>query len=1106
MKEQLQPGNPEQQLRSPNSRPSSRPTSRPDWAQGHSVVSIPAGIPFADCLAKHLIDSARDSDGRPDPLRLSAITVLLPTRRACRTLREAFLRTALRPGEEQTEEPHAILLPRISPIGDVDEDELLLSSGGSSGTGETGFGSEVEDMPPPISGLRRQMILSRLIMKWGDTLATQRIAVAPRSADQAARLAGELGRLIDRVETEQLSFANLTDLVPSEFADHWQLTLDFLRIVTEAWPDILESEGALDPATHRNRLIELQATRWREQEPQGLIVAAGSTGSIPATAKLLQLISQLPNGLIVLPGLDQTMTAEIARAVGADPTHPQYGMVRLLERMSVALESVPDLTLPLPDDLERRREARSALLTRSLRPSASPPSALKEGETARLEAGTEGLSVVVAPTQESEANAVALMMRGTLETAGKTAALITADRTLARRVSVALGRYGLEIDDSAGKPLLETTVGSFFRLITQAAAEEFAPVPLLSVCKHPLALGGEPAPVFRDRSRLLEMHVLRGPRPAPGLDGLRAAFDESLRSAQLDDARDKTMLVAELDIASALGVLDRVFRPLTDLLALESVPIVDLLRAHVRAAEMLSAGEEDQESPSNVWQGEEGEALALFVAEVERASVGFPEIPGSQYPALIDALMAGRVVRPRYGSHPRLSIWGPLEARLQSADLMILGGLNEGSWPAEAVSDPWMSRPMQAQFGLPLPERRIGLSAHDFVQAATAPNVVLTRADRVSGTPTVPTRWLLKIEALVDGIVQLQYADTDTAPENRPKLLSDLLSLDDTGSAPVSVLALEAKFRRPDPIERIVRPMPRPPLAARPKRFSVTEIERWLLDPYAIYARRILNLSPLDDLDPPPGAAERGSAIHDALDTFMQRYGDALPKNAPEELIAIGREIFQRTMDRPSVWAFWWPRFEAVAHWFVEMEVQRRPTVDRVLTEISGKIEIPGSRAGAALTGKGDRFDIDVDGSVTIIDYKTGKPPSNADVLKGRAPQLSLEAAMVTQGGFSELGARHVAALEYWRLTGGREPGKIQSVEKAKKGVADHLVENGEINLGALAAEALEGVCRLVAAFEDERTPYAASPNTARQLKFNDYTHLARLLEWGVVDGFEGDL
>ncbi|MDR3440363.1 double-strand break repair protein AddB [Telmatospirillum sp.] len=970
-----------------------------------TVFTIPPGESFVDALAGGLMDETAG-----DPLTLSSMLILLPTRRACRALREAFLRhSGGRP----------LLLPRMRPLGDADEEELSLGDDGDL------------SLPPAVPPLTRQLLLARLILGVGAGRGGYR-----PTPEQAAQLAAELARLLDQVHTEGLDFSRLASLVPEDFATHWQLTLDFLAILSQHWPEILAEQGWMEATLRRNRLLETQAERWLAEPPPFPVLAAGSTGSIPATARLLTVVANLPRGRLVLPGLDQTMDAA-SRSV-LDQTHPQYGLYQLLDRLELA----PDEVALWPGTKAGRRDR---LIAETMRPAATTEAWRRLGGTL-MDDALAGVTRLTCPGPREEAAAIALMMREVLESDGRTAALVTPDRDLARRTAAELRRYGIEIDDSAGQPLSLTAVGAFLSLTARMVVEDFPPHAVLAALKHPLACGGLPAGTFRSRVRRLEREVLRGPRPGSGATGLIAA------------------LAPDSDLGAWLTRLADASAAFAKLAGRPDATLEDLLKAHVSFAEWLAADEKTT-GAGRLWRGEAGEAAAAFVADLAEAAGALPPVGGRGYPGLLAVLMPSVMVRPAWGGHPRLAIWGPLEARLQHADRLILGGLNEGCWPPETTADPWMSRPMRKSFGLPLPERRIGLSAHDFAQAFAAPEVILTRSARIDGAPTVPSRWLLRLDAV------LRAAGVTT-------------------SWPAGDwLAWQEARDRPDQFAKPVPPAPRPPLAARPRSLSATAIETWMRDPYAIYARRILGLEALDPIDADPGAADYGSLVHGALDAFLKAHPSGpLPAGALDQLLALGRDHFAAVAARPGLWAFWWPRFERIAGWFVAQETARRDMVTESWSEISGALEIAAPGGPFRVTAKADRVDRLTDGSLAIVDYKTGAPPSVKEVAAGFAPQLPIEAAIADHGGFPSLPGGTVSQLLYWRLSGGQPGGEERAAGK---------------DVAALAQQALDGLAELIARFDDETTPYAARPHPEMAPKYSDYLHLARVKEW--ASGEDGD-
>ena len=970
-----------------------------------SVFNIPAGISFADALAQGILARAQ-----PDPLKLSEYTILLPSRRACRTLRDAFLRLS---------DGKAVLLPRLQPLGDVDADEisLLLAEG--------------EDIPPAVSRLERQLLLAQTICHAG----------MASSFDQAAALAAELGHFLDEVQTEGLSFEGLQNLAPERFSEHWQKTLAFLKILTEHWPKILAERGVIDHALRRNLLLEKQIAVWEKHPPQTPIIAAGSTGTVPAAAELLSLVARLPQGMVLLPGLDTHMDDETWAQLSAD--HPQHNMKKLIEKIGIGRKDVAMWQAPGKKPVNAPRVR---LMSEALRPAETTEHWRTLEKGLIVPQALDGFARIDCDTQQEEAGVIALLMREALETAGKTCALITPDRRLARRVSLSLRRWGITIDDSGGQPLTELPAGMWLMLTAEMAEAALAPITLLSFLKHPFMAASE----LRGATWLLDKLVLRGPRPGQGFEGLRQAIT----------ALDDKIEASRAKLLAWLDGIEKKTGPFVNLMSsAEDVSFQKMLTQHIRLAEELAGAE-------RLWQGEAGEAAAELLGNLLASASSVPDLNPRHYVSLLRTLLKSETVRPRHSVHPRLSILGQIEARLYCADMVILGSLNEGTWPGLPAPDPWMSRQMRQDFGLPPPEKSLSLAAHDFVQAATAPEVVITRARKIDGTPAVPARWLLRLETVLKA-AGIEWVTTPSA-----KYRQWLKDMD-----------------APKEIKPAQRPQPRPPVEARPKKLSVTRIETWMRDPYQIYARYVLGLESLDPIDADAGGAERGTFIHAALEKFIKGFPDTLPEDAAEQLTAFGRQALADMHIPQEVEAFWWPRFEKIAVHFIAQEREWRKKAKPLLTEAAGTLQ---TEDGFTLTGKADRIDKLSGGGYAIIDYKSGQTPKTADVRSGASPQLPLEALMLEKGAFKELDAGEAQELVYWHVAGGgQKPVEMISINPEGCPVAQ------------LVREAEAGLKKLVAEFDNPATPYLSRPDAAILPKFSDYDHLARVKEWAVSGGEE---
>jgi ATP-dependent helicase/nuclease subunit B len=995
-----------------------------------NLFTISAGASFADELVRGII--ARH--GSPEnPFELSEAWVLVPTRRAIRTLKEAFERSAA---------GGIAVLPRIIALGDFDDEEAAVEH--AEQDGQLVDTVPMPELPPPISPLRRELLLFTLIQRWSDQQPGDARALGTDRPSIALQLARELARVLDLAASEGLAWDRLRALVPLELARHWEQTLTFLDILGTHWPAILAEEKASDPAIHRDAALRQAARLWRDAPPHHPVIAAGSTGSVPATAEVLHTIAQMPNGAVVLPGLDLTLDDASWEAMG--PSHPQHGMAQLLRKFEMKRADVETWAgAPV-------REPRVRLIAESMRPAATTAAwQTYVGEhKADVARGLEGFSCIVARSPAEEALSIACALREAVETPGKTAALVTPDRNLARRVASELKRWNIAIDDSAGTPLSHTEPGRLLCLMADAVAEEFAPVTLLALLKHPLCcLSADRRETVRGLTLDLEEQVLRGVRPPAGILGLRRKATPGTAAYGL---------IEKLDLAfGAFGRADRS----------TEVPLAELLELHRQAAELVSSDAEGAEI--RAWQGDAGEAaFKLFESALEAAQGLGLAMDGHDYAAFIREMMEAVAVRPRGGIHPRLAILGPLEARLQQSDLMILGGLNEGKWPPATDPGPWLNRPMRRELDISQPERRIGLSAHDFAQAAASPQVILSRSLKEGGSPTTPSRWLTRLTTLIDGAgLHDRFFDgrlTDIARQlDRPQV-------------------------NPKPVDA---PKPCPPLAARPRGLFVTDVERWVRDPYAIYAKRILRLKPLEPIDEAPGAADRGSAIHKAMELFAKAQPNSMPDDAHAvaELLKLGREAFGTMLELPIVQSVWWPRFERSIRWYVDWERKRRETIERVEAEITGEILFDAPGGPFKLSAKADRLDVKPGHRVAIIDYKTGQSPSMDQIRRGFSPQMTLEAAIALGGGFPGITAAHVDELVYVKLTGAEEGGKAVLVN-----FKDEVLED-------VVHESLARFKAFVASFDNPDQPYLSKPHVLFLDSPGDYDHLARVKEWSSGGG-----
>ncbi len=959
---------------------------------GPHIYTIPPHRAFADALAAGLIARAGSAS-----LALARTTILLPHNRAERALTDAFVRRASGGG---------LLLPRMVAIGDPELDERLGALLDPA--------DAYELVAPAVEPLERQLLLARLVQEAG----------MPVDAAEAMRLAADLARTLDQMIVEEIAPSRLRDVVMPELSQHWQASLDILETILDRWPRLLAARGLIDLAERRNRLLDRAA-----QHIGPNVIAAGITTSAPAVARLLRSIAMRDNGLVVIPGVDCEMPDEEWQSLGPSEersieTHPQFHLKLLLDRMGVARGEVIRWRWGGRADAPATR---SRGVANALAPAAFTDKWQTLDPVARR---LGGVRAALFATPGEEAQAIAVAMREAIETPGRTAALVTPDRVLARRVMGHLQRWDIEADDSAGTPLSLSPAGTLLLALAECAAEDFAPVPLLALLKHPLVQAGEGRVEWLDGTRKLD-RALRGPRPPAGIDGISA----HLAGGQDREARIRSAGLPFWQQASALL--------LPFAAALSDGRELGNMIAALREAATLLAGDA-------AWARPDGRQSADLIAGLEALAAAAPRISRVEtLPPLLRDLLDGVAVRPPQGGHPRIFIRGLLEARLTHEDLTILGGLNEGVWPAMPAPDPWLAPSIRRALGLPGLDRRIGLAAHDFVGALGAPQVLITRARRDARAPTIASRFLVRLEAMTGGIPRA------------PRLAGWARAID-----------------HPRSYRPANQPAPCPPLADRPREIAVTRLDRLKADPFAFYAQVMLKLSAWDAVDADPTAAWRGTMVHAVFEAWMKEDGCD-----PAKLHDRAHALLNEIAAHPVMKTFWEPRLLAAIDWVAEtmqanLASGRRP----IVAELNGRAEI----AGVELYGKVDRIDSLAEGGLAIVDYKTGKAPSRTQVKAGYALQLGLLGLIAEHGGFDEIkGAPQ--AFEYWSLA--REKGEFGHVAKPT-GNKDSQVTDEDFlaHTAFVLKEAVEtwltGNAPFTAKLVPEYSPYA------------DYDQLMRLDEW----------
>ncbi len=1020
-----------------------------------NVFSIAPGEDFLAVLVDALM-TGRLVDGYfpdGDLLSLPDATIYVPNRRTARGLSTAFL--AYFDGKPT-------LLPTIRTLGDIEDEEF-------------GLRLEAEET---VSPLDRQFVLASLVQSWKDRLTTQslepfgdEVLAVPTSQADSIRMASDLIALLTQMTQENVSWEQVEDIVPSDHADWWRLTSTFLQIIVEAWPNYLAETGKCDPVDARIRQLYKRAEELEKSGSKGPVVVAGSTGSVASTQALLKAVAGLPNGAVVMPGVDfHASDDEWKRLCSAstidDPlieSQPQFTLARTLQAIGIDRHHVRELANVNETKHVRNRVVSLAMSLSDF--SANWHEAVLEFERNELDEAFARVSLIEAVNERQEALAVAIAMREVLETKGKTAALITPDRNLSRRVSMELLRYGIRVDDSAGVPLANTPAAIFVRQLLHLTCFQCDKPNLVSLLKNRLTTVGYHDAASAELARQFERICLRGNIHSP----IAGRLTEFLKERQKQVSGEKYVSpyiksLGEEDWANLTGWVSRVddaIKPLN--LAANCKDLVSMATAAnaVRKAVMaLTATDETQSAFSSTQGASEIDAL---LQEMAAGFAGDHKVPVKEVPAVFDALLSGKVCRRGATTHSRLHILGPLEVRLQDYDRVILAGLNEDTWPRSLRNDVFVNRTMRRQIGLPSPERRTGLAAHDFQQLIGKSEVFLSRSQRVDKSPTVASRWIQRLLALVGDDLSKQMSDR--------------------GNRYIE-FAKQLDFAN-QPVPRSARAEANPPVEARPDSLAVTDVERWIRDPYALYAKKVLGLHPVDPLEREPDSLLKGTIYHDVMEEYAAgRYTSLTAPERASTLAEIAERHLVKNRLPPDVKKIWQLRFGNIARDFVDWEETHfsNHAPDSILAECEGRLAL--ANGSFVLRARADRLEVS-DGAIHVMDYKTGATPSPKQA-RALSPQLALEGLIAREGGFDGLPASQVTDLSFIRLREGRGF-KVESVQSEREGIlTDKIIQ--------AAAERLEA---LVKAYQNPAQSYVSrfAPFMAGEMG-HDYDHLARTREW----------
>lgn len=1014
-----------------------------------NIFNISPRYPFLDVLATYVIETAKEKD-----LNIANDIILLPTRRACRHLKDLFFKLS---------HNDAVLLPTILPLGDIDENGIASLDYENKSLDESKL--------KPISQIERNLLLACLIEKASEDEI---------SKEQAYSLAVDLAHLMDTVEMEKLSFNNIQNIFPEKYAVHWQKVISFLNIIKDNYPKILKENNLINPIERKVIHINKQIEYWKSFPPKGRIFAAGSTGSLIPIADMLRFIANMENGFLILPGLDKNLSDSDFNVLLQDypnshQNHPQYGLIKLIDSLHLKISDVEELPLYKDYDVidaDREFLATNIMLSWDMQEDWHKLPKLKQDIL-------DNVSVLDLKTNTDEVLAIACLLRKCVAE-NKRGILITPDRKIAKSVSNELRRWNITVDDSAGCYASDTVTGNYIILILKLIYDNFSPYSLLAVLKHKYTHLGYDKAELDNLVLLLENQWLRNHFGLDSLDDIISLEDTILKENEdrinsisdeklSPDKKIEKIKQFKKDVLSVKFLLNKISEITLEFQNLmndsKQYHLFDLLEKHLQLVDTFVLSDSNDknlllwDSELHMNLSEELSSLLKSLKEIKEKDTSIDLFTTSAYFTFISNYLASDSLRQTTGVNPNIAIMNSIEARLMDADMFILAGLNEDTFPSLTAEDPWMSRPMKSEFKLPLPERKIGLSSHDFVEFFCKKNVVLTHAQKVDGANTVPSRWLTKFEAIRE-ITKLPF---------KQQLAKEVLSwLNSFNTDMVAHL-----YPQPEPC---------PPVFARPTELSATWIEKWIRDPYIIFAAKILKLEKLKDINPVVGVAELGTLIHDSLEEFVK--SDMQTAEELEKLM-LKKSLPYKKLQQID---FWDAKFKVVASWFVKHK-QSLKNLEKIITEVKGEYDFPELNKNFKMTAKADRFDLFTNGTACVYDYKTGTPPKTQDVKDGYSPQLPIEAIIFNRGGYKDAGVPehfYINSLKYIKLTGS---------ENGKETVFDSDIETLLNNTYSILVEMINSYYN-----NDNPSKYTSRPNQSKVghsiEEYSEYTHLARVKEW----------
>lgn len=805
-----------------------------------------------------------------------------------------------------------------------------------------------------------------------------------KSLPQLLSHASALLDQIDELFLFEVPQDNLSSLVRHDLPQNQIQALRVLHQVYSEWEPFLKRQGFCDPT-------QMRVVRYREyiktlRDYPHPVIALGIEAAYGFVRDLLKAIMKTRGGAVILGGPED---GELSRRDSEKAHHPDFHLNRLLESMGCERSTLSFINSTKEHP---RRLLLEGVFQNHTNVTTSGP--LKEEET-------KNLFLLESGTLFEEAEAITLMMAEAVVDPLKTVALVTTNQTLTAYVMALLERFGIKADHSKAHAFRSTPLGRLLLLVASFLVSPYSPVTLLSLLKHPYVSLDQGRLSVLALARFLENNVMRTDRMVRGErdlfiktmpEGEKALLTKLLnmkeRGQNLLHGKEPTSL------AQALLLLQSSLEELCFKTTLEGI--------------------------GSIYDTPEGEKFKGWIASVMVSPLGKTTLEMQHFPSILRELMDAIPVSKAWGYHPRVFILGPLETRLLSFDRVILADFNEGRWPRKSSDAVWMNQRMRQDVGIVSDVIQMSQEADDLRALLSLKEVFITRALRVDGSPSVPSRWLLRLQAFCTQ-KNVQLSSVDHYKE-------------------WARLIWHEPLKKVNPLLRpLEKPMALPPLGARPKRLTISGLNLLKRNPYAFYVNSILKLNALKPLIHQLDALQFGVRLHQVLaDALILE--DSGSRLTHDVLNALGGRIFASYTSSPLWRYFWQHRLNECFDHFLSLDKNLSYAPQKRFGEVKVTFPFHTDFGDFEIIAKADRLDLITPHGAVLIDYKTGRTPTASSIKKGEDIQLALEGVMVNEGAFRICDAQVTKGLEYWDLKNGRRV-SVEEVDTVIGNAESALIE-----------------------------------------------------------------